>query len=119
MMDPLAGREPPAFTTSVAGLLARFDPLVFSFVVPAPPAIVSVPPTSKLFAAIVNVTVEPPELNVTFPPNSRVGLPQVMVREEDELKVIGAAKLHDPDVEEFVQEPEAVQEPPAVDMMYP
>jgi len=119
MVEPLAVRAPPASTTNVTALMARFEPLVFRVVVPAPPAIVSVPPTSKLFAAIVNVTVEPPELNLTFPPNSRVGLPQVIVCEEDELKVIGAAKLHDPDVEEFVQEPEAVQEPPAVDVMYP
>src|SRR2546422_146098 len=115
MMDPLAVRAPPAFTTSVAGLIARFEPLVFSVVVPAPPAIVSVPPTSRLFAAIVNVTVEAPELNVTFPANSRVGLPNVIVREAEELKVIGATKLHEADVEEFVHDPDAVQEPPAVD----
>src|SRR3989442_512256 len=117
MMDPLAVRAPPAFTTSVAGLIARFEPLVFSVVVPAPPAIVSVPPTSRLFAAIVNVTVEAPELNVTFPANSRVGLPNVIVREAEELKVIGATKLHEADVEEFVHDPDAVQEPPAVDVM--
>jgi len=117
MMDPLAVRAPPGFTTSVAALIARFEPLVFSVVVPAPPAIVSVPPTSRLFAAIVNVTVEAPELNVTFPANSRVGLPNVIVREAEELKVIGATKLHEADVEEFVHDPDAVQEPPAVDVM--
>src|SRR2546422_980758 len=118
-VEPLAVRAPPASTTNVTALMARFEPLVFRVVVPAPPAIVSVPPTSRLFAAIVNVTVDAPELNVTFPPNSRAGLPKVIVREDDELKVIGAAKLHDPDVEEFVHEPEAVQEPPAVDVMEP
>src|SRR2546422_11693821 len=58
IVDPLAVRAPPAFTTNVTALIARFEPLVFSVVVPAPPAIVSVPPTSKLFAAIVNVTVD-------------------------------------------------------------
>src|SRR2546422_3242470 len=117
MVEPLAGRAPPAATTNVTALMRRFEPPVFRVVVPAPPAIVSVPPTSKLFAAIVNVTVEPPELNVTFPPNSRAGLPQVIVREDDELKVIGAAKLHDPNVEEFVHEPQAGPAPPAVAVM--
>jgi len=117
MVDPLAVRAPPASTTNVTALIARFDPLVLSVVVPAPPAIVSVPPTSRLFAAIVKVTVDAPALNVTFPANSRVGLPKVIVREADELKVIAAAKLHEADVEEFVHDPDAVQEPPAVDVM--
>src|SRR6266852_3639077 len=94
IVDPLAVRAPPAFTTKVTALMARFEPLVFSVVVPAPPAIVSVPPTSRLFAAIVKVTVEAHELNV-----------------------IGATKLHEADVEEFVHDPDAVQEPPAVDVM--
>src|SRR5881628_2487169 len=117
IVDPLAVRAPPPFTTNVAVLIARLEPLVFSVVVPAPPAIVSVPPTSRLFAAIVKETVDAPELNVTFPPNSRGGLPNVIVREGDELKVIGAAKLHKADVAEFVHDPDAVQEPPAVDVM--
>src|SRR5881628_3086533 len=117
IVDPLAVRAPPAFTTNVTALMARFVPLVFSVVVPAPPEIVSVPPTARLFVAIVKVTVEAPELNVTFPPNSWVGLPKVIVREADELKVIGAAKLHDADAEEFVHDPDAVQEPPAIDVM--
>src|SRR5437667_428811 len=116
-VNPLAVRAPPAFTTNVIALIARFEPLVFSVVVPAPPEIESVPPTSRLFAAIVKVTVEAPELNVTFPANSRVGLPKVIVREADELKVIGAAKLHEAEVEEFVHDPDAVQEPPAIDAM--
>lgn len=115
--DPLAVRAPPAFTTNVTALMARFDPLVFSVVVPAPPEIVSVPPTARLFVAIVKVTVEAPELNVTFPPNSWVGLPKVIVREADELKVIGATKPHEADVEAFVHDPDAVQEPPDVDVM--
>src|SRR2546428_784951 len=117
IVDPLAVRAPPAFTTKVTALIARFEPLVFSVVVPAPPEIVSVPPTPKLFAATVKVTVEAPELNVTFPANSWVGLPKVIVREADELKVIGGAKLHEADVEEFVHDPDAVQEPAAVDVM--
>src|SRR6266581_7245898 len=115
--DPLAVRAPPAFTTNVTVLMARFDPLVFRVVVPAPPEIVSVPPTARLFVAIVKVTVEAPELNVTFPPNSWVGLPKVIVREADELKVIGATKPHEADVEAFVHDPDAVQEPPDVDVM--
>src|SRR5947199_7267 len=117
IVDPLAVRAPPAFTTNATALIARFEPLVFSVVVPAPPEIESVPPTSRLFAAIVKVTVEAPELNVTFLANSRVGLPKVIVREADELKVIGATKLHEADVEEFVHDPDAVQEPPAIDAM--
>jgi len=119
IVDPLAVRAPPALTTNVTALIARFEPLVFSVVVPAPPAIVSVPPTSRLFAAMVKMTVEAPELNVTFPANSRVGLPNVIVREAEELKVIGAAKLHEADAEVFVHDPDAVQEPPAVDVMKP
>src|SRR5206468_3299255 len=63
------------------------------------------------------LTVEAPELNVTFPPNSWVGLPKVIVREADELKVIGATKPHEADVEAFVHDPDAVQEPPDVDVM--
>src|SRR5256712_13027849 len=99
--------------------MPMFEPLCFIVVVPAPPENVIVPPTSRLFAAIVKVTVEAPELNVTFPPNSWVGLPKVIVREADELKVIGATKLHEADVEEFVHDPDAVQEQPAVDMRQP
>src|SRR2546428_793779 len=48
IVDPLAVRAPPAFTTNVTALIARFEPLVFSVVVPAPPEIVSVPPTSRV-----------------------------------------------------------------------
>src|SRR3989449_5124540 len=81
IVDPFAVRPPPAFTTNVTALIARFEPLVFSVVVPAPPAIVSVPPTSRLFAAMVKMTVEARELNVTVPANSRVGLRKVIVRE--------------------------------------
>src|SRR5438552_141784 len=81
----------------------------------APNAIV--PATSRLFAAIVYVTVDAPELNVTFPPNSWVRLAKVMVREAAELNVIGAAKLQEADVDEFVHAPDAVQEPAAVDVM--
>src|SRR2546428_11794901 len=117
IVDPLAVRAPPAFTTNVTALIARFEPLVFSVVVPAPPGVGSGAPTGRLVAAVVRGTVEAKELNVTFPPNSWVGLPKVIVREADELKVIGATKLHEADVEEFVHDPDAVQEPPAVDMM--
>lgn len=117
MVDPLAVSDPPAFTFNVAALIARFEPLVFRVVVPAPPAIVSVPPTSRLLTAIVNVTVATPELNVTFPPNSRPGLPSVIVCEAEELKVMGAKKLHEADVDELVQDPDAVHEPPAVDVI--
>src|SRR3989454_1351273 len=106
--------EPPdAFTTTVEPPTVNVPRCVsIDVTVMVEPLAVRAPPAST-----TNVTVEPPELNVTFPPNSRVGLPQVIVREDDELKVIGAAKLHDPDVEEFVHEPEAVQDPPAVDVM--
>jgi len=117
IVDPLAVRDPPAFTFNVTALIAGFKPPVFSVVVPAPPAIVSVPPTSRLFAAIVYVTVDAPELNVTFPPNSWVRLAKVMVREAAELNVMGAAKLQEADVDEFVHDPDAVQEPAAVDVM--
>ena len=43
-------------------------------------------------------------------------MPNVIVREEDELNVMGAAKLHEADVEELVHDPETVQEPPPVDV---
>src|SRR3989442_2248521 len=72
IVDALGVKAAPAVTTNVTALIARFEPLVFSVVVPAPPEIVSVPPTSRLFAAIVEVTLKPPDLNVTFQPNSWV-----------------------------------------------
>ena len=53
IVDPFAVRAPPVFTFSVTALIARFEPLVVRVVVPAPPAMVSVPPTSRLFAAMV------------------------------------------------------------------
>src|SRR5207249_151354 len=80
IVDPLAARDPPALTFNVTALIAGLKPPVFSVVVPAPPAIVSVPPTSRLFAAIVYVTVDAPELNVIFPPNSWVRLAEAIVR---------------------------------------
>src|SRR5439155_23463671 len=114
---PFAIKAPPPATSNLPAFIAGFKPPVFSVVVPAPPAIVSAPPTSRLFAAIVYVTVDTPELNVTFPPNSWVRLAKVMVREAAELNVIGAAKLQEADVDEFVHDPDAVQEPAAVDVM--
>lgn len=117
IVDPLAVRDPPAFTLSVTALIARFEPLVFNVVVPAPPAIVSVPPTFRLFPAIVKVTVEAPELNVTLPPNSWVRLARVIVRARVEVNVMAAAKFQEADVDESVHAPDAVQEPPADEPM--
>jgi len=116
MVDALAVSDPPAFTFKVTALMARFAPLVFRVVVPAPPATVSVPPVLSAFVDIVKVTVDAPELNVTLPPNSCATLAKVIVCEAAELNVIGAAKLHDAEVDEFVQNPEAVHEPPAVEV---
>jgi len=113
MSDPFAAKLPPAFTVSVAAEMGRFDPLVLSVVVPPPPEIVSVPPIVSAFEAMANVTVDAPELNVTFPANSGVRLPNVIVWEADELKVTDAAKLQDADVDAFVQDPLTIQDPPA------
>jgi hypothetical protein len=69
------------------------------------------------FVAIVNDTVAAPELNVMLPPNSEATLAKVIVCEAGELNVIGAMKLQEADVDEFVHEPEAVQDPAAPDVM--
>jgi len=119
MVDALAVSAPPAFTFNVTALTARFAPLVFRVVVPAPPATVKVPPVLKAFVDIVKATVAAPELNVTLPPNSWATLANVMVCEAPELKVIGAVKVHDAEVVEFVQDPETVHEPPPAEVMYP
>lgn len=55
-----------------------------------------------------------------MPANSNVRLPNVIVREALDRKVIGAAKLQDAEVEEFAQLPfVTVHEPPADETMYP
>jgi len=114
IVDALAVSDPPAFTFTVTALMARFAPLVSTVVVPAPPATVSVPPVLSAFVDIVKMTVDAPELNVTLPPNSCATLAKVIVCDAAELNVIGAARLHEAEVEAFVQDPEAIQEPPAV-----
>jgi hypothetical protein len=119
IVDALAASAPPAFTFNVIALIDRFAPLVFRVVVPAPPASVKVPPVLKAFVDIVKATVAAPELNVTLPPNSCATFAKVIVCEAAELKVIGAAKVHDADVVEFVQDPETVHEPPPAELMYP
>lgn len=119
MVDALAVSAPPGFTFNVTAVTARFAPLVFRVVVPAPPATVKVPPVLKAFANIVKTTVAAPELNVTLPPNSCATFAKVIVCEAPELKVIGAAKFHEADVEELVQDPETVHEPPPAEVMYP
>lgn len=119
IVDAFPVSAPPAFTFKVTALMARLAPPVFRVVVPAPPAIVNVPPVRRGFVDKVNVTVDAPELKVTLPPNSCATPAKVIVCEPAELKVIGAAKLHEADVDEFVQEPEAVQEPPAADTTNP
>ena len=69
------------------------------------------------FAAIVKVAVDAPELNVTLPPNSGARLAKAIVWEDDALNVIEAAKLHDAEVDTFVQAPETVHKPAPVDVM--
>ena len=118
MVDALAVSAPPAFTFNVIALIDRFTPLVFRVVVPAPPATVRVPPVLKAFVDIVKTTVAAPELNVTLPPNSCATLAKVIVCEAAELKVMGAAKFHEAEVVEFVQDPETVHEPP-LEVTYP
>jgi hypothetical protein len=119
MVDAFAVSAPPAFTFNVIALIARFAPLVFRVVVPAPPATVRVPPVLKAFVDIVKATVAAPELNVMLPPNSCATFAKVIVCEAPELKVIGAMKFHEADVEELVQDPETVHEPPPAEVMYP
>jgi hypothetical protein len=117
IVDALAVSEPPAFTFSVTAAIARLEPLVFRVVVPAAPAMTTVPPTFSAFAAIVNVTVDAPELNVTSPWNSCPTLAKVIVCEDDELNVIGALKFQEPEVDALVQDPDTIQEPPTEDAM--
>jgi hypothetical protein len=118
IVDPFAVREPPAPTLRVTALIARFEALVVTVVVPVLPAMLSVPPHFGALPAIVKVTVAAPELNVTLPANSCDWFANVMVCEEAELKVIAAARLHEADVEEFVHAPDAVQDPAAVEVRY-
>src|SRR2546430_2982148 len=93
--------------------------LVPRVVVPAPPWTVRVPDQRRALAAMVKETFDAPELNVTLPLNSGVRFPKVIVCEDDALNVIGAAKLHDAEVDELVHVPESVQVPAPVAVMYP
>ena len=57
--------------------------------------------------------------NVTGPANSVAEALKVIVCEDPDVKTIGAAKLHDAEVVEFVQLPfVTVHEPVPVDVMY-
>jgi len=81
----------------------------------------SVPDQARAIPVIVYVTVDVPALNVTSPNSTAPdgSAANVMTRSDDEVKVMGAAKLQDPDVDAFVQAPEMVQEPPTTDTMKP
>lgn len=114
-VDAFATRRP-------ASSIARAPPVkgrsfVASVVVPLPPWTVRIPDQRRPFAAIVKVTVDAPELNVTSPPNSGARFAKVIVCEDDALNVIEAAKLHDAEVDTFVQAPETVHKPAPVDVM--
>jgi len=86
-------------------------------VVPLPPWTLRIPDQRRPFAAIVKVTVDAPELNITSPPNSGARFAKVIVCEDDALNVTEAAKLHDAEVDTFVQAPETVHKPAPVDVM--
>src|SRR5438132_14098144 len=92
---------------------------VVRVVVPLPPWMLRVPAQRIPFAAIVKVTVDAPELNMTLPPNSGVWLAKVIVCQDDALKVIEAAKLHAAEVDTFVHAPEIVHTPAPVAVIYP
>lgn len=83
--------------------------------------IVSVPPTRRPFVAKVNVTPAATlESKVTLPPNSCATAPKDIVTEAFDRNVIGAAKLHDAELDPFVHVPlVTVQVPPAAAVMYP
>jgi hypothetical protein len=117
VVEAFATRRPALSIVSAPPVRPRL--LVARVVVPLPPRTVRVPDQRRPFAAIVKDTVDAPALNVTFPPNSGVWLAKVIVCEVDALNVIEARKLHDADVEAFVQDPEAVHTPGPVDVMYP
>ena len=115
VVDAFASRRP-------ASPIARAPPVkvrsfVASVVVPLPPWTVRIPDQRRPFAAIVKVTVDAPELNVTSPPNSGARFAKVIVCEDDALNVAEAAKLHDAEVDTFVQAPETVHRPAPVDVM--
>jgi hypothetical protein len=82
---------------------------------------VSMPPMLRAFVAIVYVTPAAAlESKVTFPPNTCGSPPNVIVWALAELKVMGAAKFQEADVDAFVQLPfVTVQDPPADEVMYP
>src|SRR2546428_11036430 len=81
----------------------------------------SVPDQPRGLPVIVYVTVEAPPSNVTSPNSAAPdgSAANAMLRSDDELKVMAAAKLQEADVDVFVQDPETVQEPPARDTMKP
>ena len=115
VVDAFATRRPASPITSAPPVKARS--FVVRVVIPLPPWTVRIPDQRRLFAAIVKVAVDAPELNVTLPPNSGARLAKAIVWEDDALKVIEAAKLHDAEVDTFVQAPETVHKPAPVVVM--
>jgi len=115
VVDAFATRRPASPIVRAPPVKARS--FVVRVVVPLPPWMVRVPAQRIPFAAIVKVTVDAPELNMTLPPNSGVWLAKVIVCEDDALKVIEAAKLHEAEVDTFVHAPEIVHTPAPVDVM--
>ena len=115
VVDALATRRPASPIERAPPVKARS--FVVRVVVPLPPWTVRIPDQPRPFAAIVKVAVDAPELNVTSPPNSGARLAKAIVWEDDALKAIEAAKLHDAEVDTFVQAPETVHKPAPVDVM--
>ena len=115
--DAFAIRMPPSPMVSAPPVRARL--LVARVVVPAPPWTDKVPDQMRRFVAIVNVTVDAPLLNA-MSLNSAAApgrTANVIVWEADALNVMGDPKLHDADVDAFVQDPDTVHEPVPPDVM--
>ncbi len=109
-VEVFAVSTPPLPTVRLPPVRARFD--VASVEAPT----VSVPPQFRGFVLIVKTGLPDAGWNVTLFVNSCVSAPNVIVWELVELKVIAAAKDHEPEVEAFVHEPPTVHVP-APDVM--
>src|SRR5439155_6919095 len=102
-------------------VIPRLDPLVVSVVVPVPAnrSMVSVPLAFSAFVAIVYVVPVPPvPWSKARLANSWGRLPNVIVLLDDALKLIGAAKFHEAEVELLVHAPATVHAPPPEEVMY-
>jgi hypothetical protein len=114
-VETLAVRIPPFPMLRAPPVRPRLP--VASVVVDEASLMARVPPHFRAFVAMVKVTgLAEEDWKVTFPPNSCVRLPNAIVTLEADVKVMAAAKDHEPEVDELVHDPDTVHVP-APDVM--